>query len=706
MDEDVRGHEEEMNEEEQGAEVDEKTCLESSPKITVKKDTETILEYEILKDLVIIGRRAGNDIVLDNRKVSRKHAQIKREGDNFIIEDLQSTGGTEINGEKITSRQIFTGEIIKIGDFELHFNSGIEGEEKTVFEEDDKTIFDDDKTVFYEETVAKLIVERSVNLQGEISIEGEAIIGRGEEATIQLEDQRASREHCKIALVDSNFVITDLESSNGTYVNGEKITEKSLENGDKIQIGDAVFEFQMEKGVKGGAKKFIGKQLVKKVGLVALGVFVFVVVFQLANREKPHSVVLSQIWEKQIKGEIRTSPAIGDLNNDTFNDIVVGDTEGFIYALDGRTGGSIWNKPYTAGRPILSSPVLGNINHEGGNLDVIVGAERKRMLSVKDRMDSSLTGKIYAIDGEKGDMIWESSVVKGGIVSSPALVDLNTDKVLDVVVGSKDRFVYALDGKQGGEVWNFETKGGISATPSLTDIDNDGILDVIIGSQDNIYALSGANGKKLWLFHHLGNPSSAAIGKFDDDEIEDVVVAFAGEIVVLNGKTGAIIWEWKSPVLLTEETLLPIAPVLGDLNNDGVLDVVCGSDKGHVYAVNGVTEGEKYLWDFNMGEEIPSSAALFDFNGDKSLDVAVISQTGVIYLISGKDGHLLVQFDINAPVISSLVIADVNANKIADLVIGTLDGKIIVVESNAKCKEKEIIWGVLGGNELHTSLKK
>ena len=703
MDEDVRGHEEKMNEQTQEEDLDEKTCLESSPKITVKMNGEIVLEYEMLKEVATIGRRAGNDIVLDHRKVSRKHAQIKREGDNFTIEDLQSTGGTEILGEKITSRQISTGDIIKIGDFELHFNSGIEGEEKTVFEEDDKTMFDDDKTVFYEEPIAKLIVERSQNLEGEISIEGETIIGRGEEATIQLEDQRASREHCKISLVEGKFVLTDLESSNGTYVNGEKVTEKSLEKGDKIQIGDAVFEFQMEIGVKSGTKKITGKKLVKNIGLVVLGVFVFVVLFQLSNRKKPHSVVLSQIWEKQVKGEIQICPAIGDINNDTFNDIVVADTEGFIYALDGRTGGSIWNKPYIAGRPVLSSPVLGNVNQEGGNLDVIIGAERKRILG---GMDSSQTGKVYAIDGEKGKLIWESSVVKGGIISSPALADLNADKVLDTIVGSKDKFIYALDGRQGGEIWHFEAESGIGATPSLMDVNSDGVLDVIVGAKDNLYALSGTDGKKLWLFHRVGNPSSTAIGKFDDDDIEDVVVVFSKEVVVLNGKTGAIIWEWESPVLLTDETLLPVAPVLGDINNDGVLDVVCGSDKGHVYAVNGITEGKKYLWDFNMGEEIPFSAALFDFNGDRSLDVAIVSRKGIIYLVSGKDGHLLCQFDIHSPVGAPLVIADVNANGMADLVVGTLDGKVIVVESNARCKEKEIIWGVLGGNSLHTARAK
>lgn len=671
----------------QGDEQGKETPLKDSPKVVIKKDGEKILEHEIDKDAINIGRHQSNDIVLDDRKVSRKHAQIKREDDVFTIEDMKSSGGTEVNGKKITSKQIFTGDVIKIADYELHFSSGLRGEERTVFD-DEKTAFDDDRTKFYEEPVAKLVVIRAKNLEGDISVEGEVVLGRGDEADIQLEDERASRKNCKIAMVNNNFVITDLESANGTFVNGEKITEKELQNGDKIQIGNSVFEFKMEKGAM-VASKFGKKEIFTGVGILAgVAVVLGIIILLMNTMKKAHPVLLSKVWTKTVKGPIHVCPAVGDLNSDGFNDVLVADAKGFIYALDGRTGGSIWNRPYRTGTPIFSSPCLGDVNQKDGRLDLIVGSDR---------------GKVYTIDGDKGNLIWQSSVIKGAILSSPALADLNSDGVLDVVIGSKDKNVYALDGKQGGEIWYFNAKEEVETSPALTDVNGDGVPDVIIGAANNMYALSGKNGKRLWVHQSVGIPSSPAVGKFNDDDIEDVAVTFTKEVVVLDGKTGAMLWKWDMPFALLSDLSIPISPVLGDCNRDGVLDIVCVSRRGHVYAVDGASQGKKYLWDYRIEGDMPSSCSLFDFNGDRTPDVAVTSQRGSIYVISGKDGHLLAQFDTHEKIGTPVAIADVNSNKLADLVIGTVSGKVIVIESNARCRKNEILWGALRKDRLHTA---
>ncbi|MGA1791970.1 MAG: FHA domain-containing protein [bacterium] len=677
---------------EKGEESEEKTCLEEVPKITVKKDDQPVLEYELCQELVSIGRRQGNEIVLDDRNVSRQHAQIKREGDAFIIEDMQSTGGTEVNGKKISSQQIYTGDVIKIGDFELYFFSGMKGEEKTVFneeEEEDRTSFDEDRTKFYEEPLAKLLVKRAENLQGDINLEEEMVIGRGEEADIQLEDSRISRKHCKIALKDKNFVITDLQSANGTFVNGGKISEKALQNGDQIQIGNALFEFQMQQGAQIVPQRGILKRFLKVMGIFGLIAIVFGFIFLVSSDlTTSHTVILSKLWEKQANGPIQISAAIGDLNNDVFNDIVVADAKGFIHAFDGRTGGSIWNKPYSTGWSILSAPVLGDVNQKDGRLDVILGTQM---------------GQVYTIDGSRGNLIWASHVIKGAVSSSPALTDLNSDDVLDVVVGSKDNFIHALDGKQGGEIWSFNAKGEVTTNPSLTDIDGDGTLDVIIGSPGNVYALSGLNGKRLWVYQSLGNPSSAAIGHFNDDLIEDVAVSFAKELVVLNGKTGAVLWTWNIPLITEEENLEPISPALVDFNQDHYLDVVCVSGKGHVYSIDGASRGNRYFWDFSTEGIVPSTPSILDFDQDGTPDVSVTSQKGIIYLINGKDGHLLTQFELHEETVSPVAIADVNANKLVDLVVGTLSGKLLVVETNTKCDKNEVFWSALGRDRLHTA---
>jgi len=62
--------------------------------------------------------------------------------------------------------------------------------------------------------------------------------GRGKEAKISLDDGRCSRVHCAIMFWDDIFVVRDKDSSNGTFLNGEKIDVAKLNSGDVIKIGD------------------------------------------------------------------------------------------------------------------------------------------------------------------------------------------------------------------------------------------------------------------------------------------------------------------------------------------------------------------------------------------------------------------------------------------------------------------------------------
>lgn len=73
---------------------------------------------------VSIGRGSDNTMVLDNDSVSRKHAVIRPLGDNWIIEDLDSTNGTYVNDNSVRSHVLRKGDQIKIGDTILKYLSG------------------------------------------------------------------------------------------------------------------------------------------------------------------------------------------------------------------------------------------------------------------------------------------------------------------------------------------------------------------------------------------------------------------------------------------------------------------------------------------------------------------------------------------------------------------------------------------------------
>ncbi len=72
-----------------------------------------------------------------------------------------------------------------------------------------------------------------------------AIIGRGETAQVQINDIKASREHCKVFEQNGQWVVADLNSRNGIKVNGIQTTRKNLSAGDVIEIGETQVVFEL-----------------------------------------------------------------------------------------------------------------------------------------------------------------------------------------------------------------------------------------------------------------------------------------------------------------------------------------------------------------------------------------------------------------------------------------------------------------------------
>lgn len=68
-------------------------------------------------------------------------------------------------------------------------------------------------------------------------------IGRAEEAEVPIVNDRASRHHARLEVVGDEFVLIDLDSSNGTFLKGERIKRVRLTRGDKIEIGSATLTF-------------------------------------------------------------------------------------------------------------------------------------------------------------------------------------------------------------------------------------------------------------------------------------------------------------------------------------------------------------------------------------------------------------------------------------------------------------------------------
>ena len=88
-------------------------------KIILKFNHTVIRELKIDQDEIVIGRDLGNDVHIDNIAVSREHAKIIRGSNYYLIEDLNSTNGTFVNGKKINKKFLKEDDEISIGKHSL-----------------------------------------------------------------------------------------------------------------------------------------------------------------------------------------------------------------------------------------------------------------------------------------------------------------------------------------------------------------------------------------------------------------------------------------------------------------------------------------------------------------------------------------------------------------------------------------------------------
>jgi len=96
------------------------------PKLTLLIGRKAMQVYDLDKETILIGREDDADIVIDNPSVSRKHAQISKQGGGWVVQDLGSSNGTFLHGQKITAPQpVKEGDEIGFGKFSVVFGKAV-----------------------------------------------------------------------------------------------------------------------------------------------------------------------------------------------------------------------------------------------------------------------------------------------------------------------------------------------------------------------------------------------------------------------------------------------------------------------------------------------------------------------------------------------------------------------------------------------------
>ncbi len=230
-------------------------------------------------DRLGIGRAADNALHLDDRSVSSHHAEIIMEGGKPSIHDRGSTNGVWVNGERVQSREIQVGDVVKIGIYEMIVleDRPEAGVEKTILMESEeaaprgapaapaegertlagestapeiKAVPSGDATMFVGEGPLPPPLGRLVRLDGSeegkehVLGDGATTLGRGEDNTIRVIDDSISRHHAEIVRDPAGvYTLVDKGSRNGTFVGGSRVDSIALKGGEEIVFGTVRFRY-------------------------------------------------------------------------------------------------------------------------------------------------------------------------------------------------------------------------------------------------------------------------------------------------------------------------------------------------------------------------------------------------------------------------------------------------------------------------------
>jgi Protein of unknown function (DUF3662)/Inner membrane component of T3SS, cytoplasmic domain len=94
----------------------------SAGRIVVREGHHAAYEFELRHTVTVIGRGVGADLQLTDPGVSRRHAEIRLAGAGPMLNDLQSTNGTKLNGTTVTTAALIDGDEVRVGEAVLVYH--------------------------------------------------------------------------------------------------------------------------------------------------------------------------------------------------------------------------------------------------------------------------------------------------------------------------------------------------------------------------------------------------------------------------------------------------------------------------------------------------------------------------------------------------------------------------------------------------------
>ncbi len=410
------------------------------------------------------------------------------------------------------------------------------------------------------------------------------------------------------------------------------------------------------------------------------------------------------IWQLQVSGDLwthfRAVRLFEDLNGDGVAEVLGSSENDTLYCVNGNADGPaevLWRFSY--GTTYTERGLLPFADMDGdGTRDVLLGTVWG------DRA-------VHAISGRTGQPLWTfdtHAYGQGGWVYEVApFVDLTGDGVPEALAATGDdsyntgpRSVFCLNGATGEMVWQALTGYAVFGTRAIADLNGDSIPEVACGTGDGspdaarVFLLDGATGTSLW---QVQSPLDAVwtvepLADLDEDGVPDIVAGSNLGVFALSSATGQVLWSFNAGSFCTDLDLVP------DQNNDEVPEVVPSGTVSHGYLLDGRTG--QLLWLANTPDMVFAAAVAPIDTVYPDASPVVVFGTGytnnALFGVQASDGTPVFSWPQGAPVEDVQVVPSVDLYASPDYLVGLRDGRLLMINGTLPYAVEESPGGTPG----------